>query len=188
MAKQPLDLTALFPEVALIGDDSLREKVGAVWQRLWEESGFDRIEDVPVMPTLPYPNLKHQQAYIKCIVAVARIFEEVHGVEYNMDHLIAGALLADASKLVEYRRVEGGYGLTELGQQLPHATYAAHLALQVGLPMPVVHIIATHSPSSGMAPASSEARLLHWLDQADVAGFGHDIWRRVVVHHLQPPR
>lgn len=187
MVERTLEVADLFPELELITDVSLRGKVVAVWQRLWEESSFDQIGDVPVMPSLPYPNLKHQQAYLKCIVSVARIFEDVHGASYNMDHLIAGAMLADASKLVEYQRTGSGYGYTELGRQLPHAIYGAHIALLMGLPMPVVHMIATHSPSSGMAPASDEARLLHWLDQADIAGFGHDLWKRVVVHHLEPP-
>ena len=184
VSRQPLDMATLFPELDLIGDGVLREKVVAIWQQLWAESSFERIEDVPVMPSLPYPHLKHQQGYLKCVVAVARIFEEVHGPRYEMDHLIAGALLADASKLVEYRRAGDGYGLTELGRSLPHAIYGAHLALAAGLPLPIVHMIATHSPNSGMAPATAEAQLLHWLDQADIAGFGHDVWRRQVIHSM----
>jgi hypothetical protein len=187
VSKQPLDVAALFPELELLGDVALREKVAAIWQQLWAESSFERIEDVPVMPSLPYPHLKHQQGYLKCVVAVARIFEEVHGPRYQMDHLIAGALLADASKLVEYRREDEGYGLTELGKSIPHAVYGVHLALAAGLPMPIVHMIASHSPNSSMAPATAEAQLLHWLDQADISGFGHDVWRRLVIHHMAVP-
>lgn len=187
MAKNPLDVVALFPEIDLIEDEALKGKVIDAWRRLWQESGFEKIEDVPVMPSLPYPHLKHQQAYLKCIVAVAGIFHAVHGTDYQMDYLIAGAALADASKLVEYQREGEGYGLTELGRTLPHAAYGAHLALEMGLPLPVVHMIATHSPNSGMAPSTPEAQLLHWLDQADIVGFGYDAWKRIVIHQMDTP-
>ncbi len=183
-AKPPLDVPALFPEITQIGDAALRGAIERIWQRLWQESAFEGLEDVPVSASIPYPHIRHNQAIVKSVIAVARIYTEVHGAVYNMDHLIAAALLADASKLVEIEfDGNGGYRQTPLGKRLPHAMYAAHLALKEGVPLDVVHCIATHSPSSGKAPNTMECHLLHWLDQADICGFGFDIWKRRVIHH-----
>lgn len=183
MAKARLDVAALVPEIRLIQDAELLWMVERVWQRLWDESAFERLEDVPVSPDTPYPNIRHIQAYVKTAIAVARIYEEVHGTAYNYDHLIAGALLADISKLVEHAPSGDGYVKTEIGRLLPHASYAGHVALELGAPLEVAHIIMTHSPNAGTAPLTPEAQLFAWLDQADIVGFGYDIWHRKVVHY-----
>ncbi len=60
-------------------------------------------------------------------VAVAEILTRFHGTEIDRDRLLAGALLQDASKLVEYEPDgNGGVRLSELGERFPHAFYAAH--------------------------------------------------------------
>jgi len=181
--KQPLDLDALFPELSQIRDVGLREAVVAIWQELWQRSAYQRIDDVPVSSSIDYPQVKHARGVLRAALAVAPIWEEVHGVHFDRDVLIAGALLMDVSKMVESGRDAGGKpAKTEVGRLLPHATLAAHLAMQHGVPLPVVHVITCHSPNGGKAPATHEAELLDSLDQADIAAFGHTIWTRKVMH------
>jgi hypothetical protein len=184
--KQPLDLDALFPELALLAESSLRRAVEEIWQQLWLESPHARLEDVPVSTRIHYPQIKHCQAIVKVALAAADALEQVHDTRFDRDTLIAAALLMDVSKLVETRPgPDGGVVATDLGRLLPHALYAAHLALDRGVPLAVVHVISAHSPNGGKAPVTAEARLLDWVDQLDITGFGHEIWTRKVVH-FQP--
>lgn len=183
-AKQPLDLDALFPELALVSDAALRDAIVAIWQRLWEESPHARLEDVPVSTKIDYPQIKHCQAIVKVALAAADALERVHDTRFDRDTLIAAALLMDASKLVETRPgSDGAVVASDLGRLLPHALYAAHLALAHGVPLAVVHVISAHSPNGGKAPVTPEARLLDWVDQLDISAFGHEIWTRKVVHY-----
>lgn len=184
--KETLDLDALFPELALIADGSLRRAVVEIWHELWAMSEYDRLIDVPVSVKIDYPQLRHAQGVVGAAVAVAEVWERVHEVRLDRDVLIAGALLIDVSKLVETRRDPNGKATyTELGRALPHATYAAHAALNRGVRLDVVHCILSHSPNGGKAPHTVEAQILDWLDQADISAFGFDIWTRKVTH-FQP--
>lgn len=182
--KHPLELERHFPELNQISEPGLREAVAETWRRLWEMSAYERLEDVPVSLNINYSGLKHAQGIVKGALALAPVWEHVHGVTFNRDHLIAGALLMDVSKLVEYRpRSDGGHQATDLGLALPHATYAAHIALELAVPLPVIHIVTAHSPNGGKAPATPEAQLLDAVDQADIHAFGFEIWTRKVMHY-----
>jgi hypothetical protein len=184
MSKEQIDVHAIFPELDLISDPSLRTAVVEVWEHIWGMSDYERVEDVPVSLKIDYPQIKHCQGIVRGAMALAPVWEEVHGVRFDRDVLIAAALLMDVSKFVENRpRPEGGSEQTELGRALPHAVYAAHLALEKGLPLSIVHVLTSHSPNGGKAPNTPEAHLLDWVDQADISAFGFDIWTRKVMHY-----
>lgn len=186
MNKQPLDLGQLLPELELITDENLRQLVADLWTTLWSESSWEQIEDVPVSLKIDYPQIKHCRGIARAAVAAAEAFESVHDVTFDRDLLVAGALLMDAGKLVETCPAgDGKAAKTELGNLIPHAGYAAHLALARGADLRLVHILMCHSPNAGKAPETLECKLLDWLDQADISVFGWDIWRRRVVH-FQP--
>jgi 23S rRNA maturation-related 3'-5' exoribonuclease YhaM len=175
-------LHELIPEFGLIGDVQLRKIVERIWQQLWERSDYDDIEQVPVSLTVPYPQLRHTQAVVRMALAVADIAAEVHGTKVDRDVLIAGALLMDISKVVEYRPGRDGNERTPLGDRLPHGTATASLALEAELPLDVIHIVLAHSPNGGKHPSTVEAHILDWLDQLDLNNFGADLWKRHVVH------
>jgi hypothetical protein len=184
MTKEPLDLLAHFPELDLIKDAELRAAVQATWQQLWQESGYEQIEDVPTSVKIPYSQLRHCQGIVKGALALAAVWEQVHGAVLDHDVLIAGALLMDASKLVETELAgDGTFRATQIGRSLPHSVYGAHVAMNHGVPLPVLHILTAHSPNGGKSPATIEAHLLDWVDQADISGFGYDIWTRRVLHY-----
>ncbi len=182
MKRQPLDVIAIFPEIREIKNPNLRDGVVRVWQRVWKECAWERIEDVPVSGTIAYSHIRHNRAVVQVALAMARVFQEIHHTPVDVDLLLAAALLQDVSKLVEYAPgPEGTPRRTELGQKLGHATYAAHVALDEGLPLDLVHIILSHSPGSSFPWRNIEVKLLYYADQADVAALGGDTFQKKVI-------
>jgi 23S rRNA maturation-related 3'-5' exoribonuclease YhaM len=177
VAKKPLNLPEVFPEVDMISDHSLREKVIAVWDELWQESPYDDIKKMPTSPEIAYPHVPHNRCVLQLALAIAEAFEKFHGVKTNRDVLIAAALLQDASKLVEMD--PGSDGTTQTskrGKAYPHSFYGAHLALKHGVPDEICHIILTHSPQATKFPTSLEGKILYYADQLDVIAIYKDRW------------
>jgi len=182
--KKPLDLDRLLPELGEIGDRTLADKVRAVWQDLWAQSDFTDFHAVPTSGSIPYPNLPHTRSVIALATAIADVFERFHGVRTDRDVLLAACLLQDASKLVEYRpKKGGGIETTAIGKQYPHAFWAAKVALEHNVPMSVVHVILTHSPSAPKFPQSLEGKIIYYADQLDVIAIHRDDWvKNLIVH------
>jgi hypothetical protein len=179
-----LDIDALLPEIGLIQDAALREKVRAVWQALWGRSEFTDFASVPTSGEIPYPNLPHMRCVVALALGIADSFERYHGVTVNRDVLVAACLLQDASKVVEYRpKAGGGIEKTPIGKAVPHAFEAARVALDHDLPLEVVHIIATHSPQAPRFPASLEGKIIYYADQLDVIAIHGDHWVKEQVIH-----
>jgi hypothetical protein len=182
--KPSLDLASLFPEIAQITNPELRRQVEALWERLWQESKFRRLEDVPVSSKINRPHLPHAQAVVRLAVAAADVAEQIHGKPVDRDTLVAAAIVQDAGKLVEYEPADNQarYRRGVLGVKLQHSMYAAHVAMEIGLPLDVVHIMLAHSPSTTLAPASRECALLFWIDQLDLSAMGEETWHRSLSH------
>jgi hypothetical protein len=179
--REELDVLAALPEINLIRDTSLRDKVIRIWQRMWKESSWRNINDVPVSRAINYPHIRHNRAVVRLVLAMADVVEELHGVKVNRDLLLAAALLQDASKLVEYRPGnDGTVERTEIGGQLGHSTYSAHAALDEDLPIELVHAILSHSPDSSLMWNCLEAKLLYLADQADIAALKGDRFQKKV--------
>src|SRR4051812_39256304 len=106
--REPLDVAAIFPELAQISDRKLRDAVIAVWQELWAMSPWEDISEVPTSPEIPYPTVPHNQAVLAMALAVAETFEKFHRLKVDRDRLIAAAILQDASKVVEFARGPDG--------------------------------------------------------------------------------
>jgi hypothetical protein len=173
--RPPLDLDAHFPEVAQISDATLAAKVRAVWQELWEASEFPDLAAVPTSGEIAYPNVPHTRSVTALALAMAEVLTRFHGTKIDRDVLLAACLLQDASKLVEYRPAPGG-GIekTELGKAMPHAFEAARIAAKHGVPLPILHIIATHSPSAAKLPETLEGRIVYLADEIDVTAIHRD--------------
>jgi HD domain len=177
--KEPLVLIDVFPELSLIGDPDLREKVEAVWQQIWQAAPWESIEEVPTSPDFPYPHIAHNRSVLAMALAVADAFEKFHNVTLDRDVLLAAGLLQDVSKLVEYDRAEDGTIIhSDLGKSYPHAFWAAHVALEHGLPDTVCSIILDHTPQSARFPSTLEGKILYYVDQLDVLAIYKDRWRK----------
>lgn len=176
--KPALDFPELFPEVLLIQNEDLRAKVEAVWQELWQMSDFSSIDQLATSPEIHYLHVPHNRAVVEMALAVATTFERFHKVKVDRDVLVAAALLQDASKLVEYTLTDGKVVLSTLGREYPHAFWAAHTALQHGVPDAICHIILTHTPQAATFPTSMEGKILYYVDQIDVLAIHGDRWRK----------
>jgi hypothetical protein len=142
---------------------------------VWAAAPWTDIDTVPTSPEIPYPTRPHDQCIVAMALSVADAFERFHGVKVNCDHLIAAAVLQDASKVVEYEPgPDGKAELSEIGRAYPHSFWGAHLAAQKGVPMEFVHALLTHTPQSPRFPTTLEGKILDYVDQLDVIA----IWLR----------
>ena len=178
MARPPLDLSELLPELDLIADDGLRECVAAVWQEIWKESDFEALGDVPIGPDIPHAHLPHNRAVVTMALAVAEVLERFHGLSVDRDVLVAAALLQDVSKLVEMAPAAGGVEQTDIGRAFQHAFWATHKSLEHGLPMEVCEIVMNHTPQSPRFPASLEGKILWYVDQLDLIAVSGERWAK----------
>jgi hypothetical protein len=110
MTKTELDVDELLPELHLIGDAELRDKVREIWQELWRESKFEALEDVPISPKVPTAHLPHNRCVVTMALAIADALERFHGITLDRDMLVAAGLLQDVSKLVEMQPGPDGAG------------------------------------------------------------------------------
>ena len=152
-----------FPEIKDIQDKKLRKQVVEVWGALHRQSGWKRIEDAPFGPGSQHTLVMHIKAVARNAVNIARSTMELHGIDVNLDHVIAGALLHDASKLLEY----SDKGLAEKGKLLPHAFLGGAFAWKSSLPLGVVHIIVSHSSRASINAMTIEAVIVQHADHAD---------------------
>jgi hypothetical protein len=161
-------LAELMPAAQQIGDAALRAQVFDIWLDAWEQSGWDDVADCPSNPKLPgLPIIRQANCVAEMAAVVARMIEAAYDeLSFDQDRLIAGGLLLDASKIVEMQPngSKGGADFSDLTKVMPHAVYAAHMALNRGTPDEVVNIILSHTKLTNTAPMSLEAVVLHYVD------------------------
>lgn len=155
-----IEIRKLFPEIELISSDEIKEGVTKVWIKAWRGGGWDRVEHAPLMIRDihdPSVGVQHIRVSVKLALAIAEILELEMGQTLNRDYLIAGALLHDVGKALEYAP-RGQGPLT--GSALRHSVSGAHFVLEVGLPMEIAHIVATHSKEGVLYDKSLEAEVV----------------------------
>lgn len=165
------ELRELIPEFDLITDASLRDKCLKTWEEAMRQGGW-RPEDLGKMAfTLLIPDsqvsfVEHTRAVTLTCVGVADVFEKLYGDRnpIHRDYLIAGALLHDVGKLVEYSFVDGKTVQSEYGKHLRHPFSGVVLAAEQGAPAEVLHMIATHAREGDLVKRSREATVLHHAD------------------------
>jgi putative nucleotidyltransferase with HDIG domain len=165
------EVEKLWPELAWISNPELRNKVTATWIRAFELSPLVP-EDLKVIPfTLLIPNcpvtfLEHKRAVVHIARKSAESMREFLGraLAIDLDTVIAGAILADVGKLLEYEKVEGKCRQSERGRYLRHPFTGVALAMECGVPDPVCHIIAAHAAEGDLVKRTVEATIVHHAD------------------------
>ena len=166
---------SLFPEITGIQSTELQDKVIACWSEAIEFRGWSEelLRNIPF--TLLADNVKitfidHVRAVCKMCIAVDEVLEQSHGdrrTPVNRDYLIAGALLADVGKLLEYEIVNGKPVKSNYGKHIRHPFSGVGLAFKHDLPSEVMHIIATHSKEGAGEKRSPESIIFHHADFID---------------------
>src|SRR5947199_397513 len=114
--------------------------------------------------------VEHLNSCARQCIAIADVLEKSfrRGIPIQRDYLIAGALLADVGKPLEYDK--GGSGKViqgKFGQQVRHPFSGVALAYKHGIPGEVMHIIATHSHEGDKMERSIESIIFHHADFVD---------------------
>lgn len=163
----------LWPELEWIENPILREQTAKTWELALQRSVLTP-EDLNTIPftLLCGPDLKvsfmdHKRAVVHIAkesgLKMNEFFKEELPV--NMDVLIAGAILADVGKLLEYELDEHGKSFQgKYGQYLRHPFSGVSIAEECGVPAEVCHIIATHAGEGDMVKRTTEAYVVHHAD------------------------
>jgi len=165
------EILALWPELLWIKDEELRERTARTWELALERSVLT-VEDLNIIPfTLLVPGLKVTfMAHKRCVVHIAKEAGEKSNeffgsdLPVDMDVLIAGAILADVGKLLEYEMQDGKAVQGSYGKYLRHPFSGVSLAETCGVPPEVCHIIATHAGEGDMVKRTTEAYIVHHAD------------------------
>jgi len=161
----------LWPEIGWISDSGLREQVTQTWIQALELSPLtpDDLNQIPF--TLLVPNCRTTfMEHKRCVVHIARkaaeSMKEFMGkaLPIDLDTVIAGAILADVGKLLEYEKVDGKSRQSKRGELLRHPFTGVALAMQCGVPDAVCHIIATHAAEGELVKRTTEAYIVHHAD------------------------
>ena len=162
----------LWPEIQWIEKPKLREQVTQTWIKALERSPLtpEDLNDIPF--TLLVPNCRTTfMEHKRCVVHIARRAAEAmrefmgNALKINMDVVIAGAILADVGKLLEYELdPDGKSRQSERGEALRHPFTGVALALECGVPDEVCHIIAAHAAEGDLVKRTTEAYIVHHAD------------------------
>ena len=161
----------LWPELDWIQDPELREKTRRTWIRAFELSplkpeDLNRIPFTLLVPNCPTTFMEHK----RCVVHIARKSAESmrefmgNALKIDMDTVIAGAILADVGKLLEYENVNGKTVQSQRGEMLRHPFTGVALAMECGVPDAVCHIIAAHAAEGDLVKRTTEALIVHHAD------------------------
>ena len=116
--------------------------------------------------------IEHVRTVAKLCLATEKVLLEAYGDRVkdriNHDHLVAGALLADVGKLLEFeKKPEGGIVFSEMYSYLRHPWSAVGYCWKHGLPEGVMHVIATHSWEGDKFKRRPESIIFHHMDFTD---------------------
>jgi putative nucleotidyltransferase with HDIG domain len=162
----------LWPEIDWIQEEKLRHQVTRTWEIALERSLLTA-EDLTTIPfTLLIPNCPTTfMDHKRCVVHIAQSSAEVmqkfmgNSLRIDMDTVIAGAILADVGKLLEYEiGPDGKSRQSASGEALRHPFTGVALALECGVPAEVCHVIAAHSGEGHMVKRTTEAWIVHHAD------------------------
>ena len=172
-------IAQLFPGIRKIKNKSLREKVAAVWSEAiatgcggkgWTFDELRAVKFTLLAGDINMTFVEHLNSCARQCIAIADVLKKSFrcGIPIQRDYLIAGSLLADVGKPLEYDKDDSGKVIQgKFGQQLRHPFSGVALAYKHGIPGEVLHIIATHSHEGDKVERSIESIIFHHADFVD---------------------
>ncbi len=165
-----MEFLKIFPELSLVKDESLGRKVQKVWQKAmdigtWKEKDLFSIPFTLLIPDTTVNIVEHTRAVTNVALKIAKTLKDIYrNMIINEDFLIAGGLLHDVGKLLEYECTEGSFKKSTTGNLLRHPISGANLASIFELPSEVIHIIYTHSKEGDNYERTIESTIIHYSD------------------------
>jgi putative nucleotidyltransferase with HDIG domain len=168
---------ASLPELELIADADLRDRVVEAWALALAETEFARIEDIrgsggpDTSPIGGGTQATHIRAVARVALSIAEALEEAVGdCGVDRDLLLACALCHDVGKPFEFSpRNRARWEANPTASGYPafrHPVYGAHIALTVGLPEAVAHCAGAHSAEGENVVRGLENTVVHLADHA----------------------
>lgn len=161
----------IWPEINWIKDEELREKVLKSWEFAFERSPLqpDDLDKIPfslLIEDCSVSFINHKRTAVKLAVEMGRIMSENFGdsISINNDILIAGAILIDVGKLLEYEIKDGKLVTSSAGKLVRHPFSGLAIAARFELPYEVQHIIGTHSKEGDLSKRTIESIIVHHAD------------------------
>ena len=152
-------------ELDMISDKELREKVVDIWKEASDRGKWKKIDDAPF--TLLIENSGKLIDHTKRIVKLVKSIFEQRKEKINKDFLIAGALLHDVGKLLEYEFKNGKYVKCDYAKKFRHPVSGALLAKEFNLPEEIIYIIYSHSKEGDITERSIESIIVNHCDFID---------------------
>jgi putative nucleotidyltransferase with HDIG domain len=169
----------LFPEIAQIKNEKLKQQVISTWEEAIKEGGWqlEDLESIPftlLIPDCPVDLIAHTKGVIQTAIKVAGVLLDSYKdrVKIDFDVLIAGAILHDVGKITEYVREGKKVVKSRSGKLLRHPFSGAALAYKHGLPQEVIHMIATHAKEGDGGYRTTEAMIVHYADFINFESLG----------------
>ena len=172
-------IAELFPDIRKITDADLRDKVAAVWDEAittgcggkgWTFDELRAVKFTLLAGDIDLRYIEHLNSCVKQCIAIADVLESVFGdrIPINRDVLIAGSLLADVGKPLEYDKdARGNVIKGHYGDMLRHPFSGVGMCYKHCLPAEVMHIIATHSHEGDKVQRTIESIIFHHADFVD---------------------
>jgi putative nucleotidyltransferase with HDIG domain len=173
------EIAELFPSLMDIQSEDLREKVAAVWNESittgcdgkgWTFDELRAVKFTLLAGDIEMTFIEHLNSCVRQCMAIAEVLDSAFTCEIPIDRdvLIAGALLADCGKPLEYDKDAAGTIIKgAFGQALRHPFSGVAMAYKHEVPAAVMHIIATHSHEGDKVQRSIESIIFHHADFVD---------------------
>jgi hypothetical protein len=173
------EIAELFPSLMKINDTSLRDKVAAVWNEAittgcggkgWSFDELRAVKFTLLAGDIEMTFVEHLNSCARQCIAIADVLESSFScdIPVQRDFLIAGSLLADVGKPLEFDKDAAGRVIQgTFGQQVRHPFTGVALSYKHGIPGEVMHIIATHSHEGDKMERSIESIIFHHADFVD---------------------
>ncbi len=165
------DVRKLWPEIDWIASESLREQVARTWELALDRSPLTPgdLRSIPftlVVPDCPASFMDHKRCVVHIALRSAEAMQEFLGssLAIDMDTVVAGAILADVGKPLEYALEDGRLVQSDRGRALRHPFTGVALAMECGVPDEVCHVIAAHAAEGNLVRRSTEAWIVHHAD------------------------
>ncbi len=165
------ELLELWPEIEWIEDSELREKTARTWELALERSALtgEDLKEIPftlLVKECPASFMDHKRCVVHISRDSAKAMQAFFGdnLPIHMDTVIAGAILADVGKLLEYELKDGKSVVGMTGKYLRHPFTGVALAMECGVPEAVCHIIAAHAGEGDKVVRTTEAYIVHHAD------------------------
>ncbi|MFW9929313.1 MAG: HD domain-containing protein [Candidatus Thorarchaeota archaeon] len=174
-----MDIAKILPEINLISEKSLKEKVVKIFEKAidegkWIDSDLENIPFTLLIPELINKNtLKPKITLIDHIRAVTNLVNATYNIYNNLglvdslnkNELIAGGLLHDIGKFLEYEKDKNGkIQQSHSGTVLRHPAQGLEVVSEFKLPLAVRQAIIFHSKEGDQINRLPEVEIISRCD------------------------